>query len=214
VASGAYFALLAQVYDAAKAADENVRVWGGALAPRGVDRPGTGRDTQSPGRFLEGLGAAYEESGRDTPPLDGLAFHPYPQSSAVPPDQANPAGGKAIGLAEHERLRELLRGAFGSDLPILYAELGVETQVPDAKRHLYEGNEPAQPVDEQTQADYYRRALELAACQEGVEGILLFHSHDEPVLAGFQSGVYYIDGTPKASLEAVRTAVRAAADGC
>jgi hypothetical protein len=86
--------------------------------------------------------------------------------------------------------------------------------VPEAKRGLYEGTEPAQTVDEQTQADYYRRALELAACQEGVAGILLFHSHDEPVLAGFQSGVYYVDGTPKASLEPVRRAIRAAEDGC
>jgi hypothetical protein len=214
VASGAYFALLAQVYDAVKAANADVRIWGGALAPRGVDKPGTGRDTQSPGRFLEGLGEAYRASGREKPPLDGLAYHPYPESSAIAPDQANPPGGKAIGLAEHDRLRELVRSAFGSDLPILYAELGVETAVPESKQSLYEGTEPAQTVDEQTQADYYRRALELAACQKGVAGILLFHSHDEPVLAGFQSGVYYVDGTPKASLEPVRSAIRAAQDGC
>ena len=214
VASGAYFALLAQVYDAVKAANADVRIWGGALAPRGVDKPGTGRDTQSPGRFLQGLGEAYRASGREKPPLDGLAYHPYPESSAIAPDQANPPGGKAIGLAEHDRLRELVRSAFGSDLPILYAELGVETAVPESKQSLYEGTEPAQTVDEQTQADYYRRALELAACQKGVAGILLFHSHDEPVLAGFQSGVYYVDGTPKASLEPVRSAIRAAQDGC
>jgi hypothetical protein len=214
VASGAYFALLAQVYDAAKAVSADVRIWGGALAPRGVDRPGTGRDTQSPGRFLEGLGDAYRASGRETPPLDGFAFHPYPESSAVPPDRPNPAAGKAIGLADHARLRDLVVGAFGVDLPILYSELGVETVVPEAKRGLYEGSEPAEPVDERTQADYYRRALELAACQENVRGLLLFHSHDEPVLTGFQSGVYYVDGTPKTSLEPVREAIRAALDGC
>jgi hypothetical protein len=69
-------------------------------------------------------------------------------------------------------------------------------------------------VDEETQADFYRRALELASCQEGVVGLLLFHSHDEPALAGFQSGVYYVDGTPKSSLPAVREAILAARDGC
>ena len=37
--------------------------------------------------------------------------------------------------------------------------------------------------------------------------LLLFHSHDEPALTGFQSGVYYADGTPKASLEPVREAI-------
>ena len=43
-------------------------------------------------------------------------------------------------------------------------------------------------------------------------GLLLFHSHDEPALTGFQSGVYYVDGTPKESLEPVREAIRSA--GC
>jgi hypothetical protein len=45
-----------------------------------------------------------------------------------------------------------------------------------------------------------------------VAGLLLFHSHDEPNLTGFQSGEYYVDGTPKASLEPVRQAIEKA--GC
>src|SRR5688572_19981615 len=48
----AYLSLLASTYDAVKAAAPETRVWGGALAPRGVDRPNTGRDTISPTRFL------------------------------------------------------------------------------------------------------------------------------------------------------------------
>ena len=59
VAAPAYFALLAEVYDAAKAGDRDVRIWGGALAPRGIDRPGTGRDTHSPTAFIRDLGEAY-----------------------------------------------------------------------------------------------------------------------------------------------------------
>ena len=34
--------------------------------------------------------------------------------------------------------------------------------------------------------------------------MLLFHSQDETALLSWQSGVYYADGTPKASLPAVR----------
>jgi hypothetical protein len=90
---------------------------------------------------------------------------------------------------------------------VLYSELGVETTIPPAKAGLYEGEEPGRPVDESTQAAFYRRAIELAACQENVAGLLLFHSHDEPALPGFQSGLYYVDGTPKASLEPVREAI-------
>ena len=47
VAAPAYLELLAETYDALKAVSPDVVVYGGALAPRGIDRPGTGRDTQS-----------------------------------------------------------------------------------------------------------------------------------------------------------------------
>ena len=57
------------------------------------------------------------------------------------------------------------------------------------------------PVDEQTQADHYTKAIELAYCQETVIGILLFHVFDEIDLRGWQSGVRYVDDTPKASYD-------------
>ena len=207
VAAPAYYALLARAYDAVKAASPRTRVWGGALAPRGIDRPGTGRDTHSPTAFIRDLGKAHRAGGRERPPLDGFAYHPYPESSKVPPDRPTAAGTTTILLADYEeKLAPLLREAFGEDVPVLYSELGVETSIPREKASLYEGKEVALPVDEATQAAFYRRAIRVAACQEDVEGLLLFHSHDEPVLAGFQSGVYYVDGTPKASLAPVREA--------
>ena len=207
VAAPAYFTLLAEVYDAAKAVEENVLIWGGALAPRGIDRPGTGRDTHSPMTFIRDLGAAYRASGRARPPLDGFAYHPYPASSSEPPDEPTHPDATSILMADYEeKLRPLLDEALGPGLPVLYSELGVETAIPAEKAPLYEGEEPGRPVDEATQADYYRRAIELAACQANVVGLLLFHSHDEPALRGFQSGVYYADGTPKRSLTPVREA--------
>ena len=213
VAAPAYFALLAEVYDAVKAADGNVTIWGGALAPRGIDRPGTGRDTHSPTTFIRDLGEAYLESGRDELPLDGFAYHPYPLNSSIPPDRPTDPKSTSILMADYEeKLVPALRAAFGRELPVLYSELGVETVISSAKQALYTATEPGEPVDEATQADYYRRAIELAACQQGVAGLLLFHSHDEPALTGFQSGVRYVDGTPKSSLEPVREAIRSA--GC
>jgi hypothetical protein len=207
VAAPAYLALLIEVYDAVKRADPKLRVWGGALAPRGIDRPGTGRDTHSPTTFIRDLGAAFRASGRDEPPLDGFAYHPYPASSSIPPDRPTDNASKSILMADYEeKLRPLLNEAFGPGLPVLYSELGVETKIPPAKASLYEGEEVGDPVDEPTQADYYRDAIELAACQPNVAGLLLFHSHDEPALPGFQSGVYYVDGSPKSSMEPVRDA--------
>ena len=214
-AAPAYLELLAEVYDAAKEADPSVFIWGGALGPRGSDRPEGSRPTHSPGRFIRELGAALRESARARPVLDGFAYHPYPETSSTPPDLGHPnPRSRTIGLADDARLKELLREAFGRELPILYSEFGVETVIPPAKAGLYRDAEPARPVDEATQADYYRRALELAACQEGIVGLLLFHSHDEPSLVGFQSGVYYVDGTPKSSLPAVRDAIVTARAGC
>ena len=61
-------------------------------------------------------------------------------------------------------------------------------------------------VDPQTQARYYRKAVELAACQPNVRMLLFFHVLDEQQLSGLQSGLYYVDGTPKPSAQAVRQA--------
>ena len=216
----AYLELLAAAYDALKAVSPDVNVIGGALAPRGVDRPGTGRDTISPSRFVRELGAAYRASGRTAPVMDVFAFHPYPDNSSRSPDLP-PSDPDHLGLVDYAKLVALLGEAFdgtaqpGSALPILYDEFGVETQIPPAKAALYSGTEPAttRPVSEATQAAYYRRALQLAFCQPNVTGLLLFHSHDETALSAWQSGLYYADGSPKSSLAPVRDALEATRGG-
>ena len=213
VAAGAYVSLLATAYDAIKAVAPRTTVYGGALAPRGVDKPGTGRDTHSPTTFIPDMGAAYRASGREIPIMDALAFHPYADNSSQPPDFAHP-NSSSIGIADYPKLVSLLGQAFdgtaqkGSTLPILYDEFGVETTIPATKASLYTGAEiPAtKPVDEATQAQFYRRAIELSFCQPTVTGLLLFHVVDEPQLGAWQSGMFYVDGAPKASLYPVRTA--------
>jgi hypothetical protein len=216
----AYLQLLAQTYDALKAVDPTLRVWGGALAPRGGDRPDGTRPTSSPTAFLKALGVAYRASGRATPIMDGLAFHPYPDNSSQSPDFPHPRS-TSIGLADYDKLVALLGEAFdgtaqlGASLPILYDEFGIESVVPDGKKGLYSGAEPAttRPVDERQQAAAYDLGLRLAFCQPTVAGVLLFHSHDENALLSWQSGVYYADGSPKASFWAVRDSLDRARGG-
>ncbi len=213
-AAPAYLALLAPVYDAIKAVDPGVRVWGGALAPRGNDNPNGMRHTHSPTKFIRDLGAAYRASGRQAPVMDGFSFHPYPDNSSQSPDVRHP-NITTIGLADYDKLVRLLGQAFdgtaqaGSSLPILYDEFGIESQIPKGKLKHYTGTEPATtlPVPEAKQATYYQRGLRLAFCQPNVVGILLFHSQDEHARLSWQSGVYYADGTPKSSLRAVRDAL-------
>ena len=186
------------------------RVGRRAGAPR--KRPADGiRPTSSPTAFIQAIGTAYRASGRTLPVMDGLALHPYPDNSSQSPDFPHPRS-TSIGLADYGKLVALLGQAFdgtaqaGSSLPILYDEFGIESAVPEGKRSLYSGTEPAttKPVDERQQAASYDLGLRLAFCQPTVEGILLFHSQDETALPSWQSGVYYADGTPKSSFWAVR----------
>jgi len=224
VAASGYVQLLARTYDAMKAADKNVFIIGGSVSPRGIDRPDTGRDTHSPTAFITDMGTAYRAMRRTRPIMDGFSFHPYGENSSTPPSLGH-ATGTSLGLADYDKLVELLGAAFdgtaqaGSTLPIVYDEYGVDSQIPDAKRRLYGGREPAttKPVSEGVQAAYYRQALEMAACQPNVRGFLIFHVTDETDYNRWQSGVYYADGTPKSSRAFVKqemTAIRAGAFEC
>jgi hypothetical protein len=212
-AAPAYEQFLATAYDALKAVRPRSTVYGGALAPRGVDKPNTGRDTHSPTAFITDLGAAYRASGRELPIMDAFAFHPYPETSTTGPNVPHP-NGTSIGLADYSRLVGLLGTAFdgtaqrGSALPLLYDEFGIETKIPSAKALLYVGTEPAttKPVSEAMQAQYYLQAMQMTFCEPTVLGLMLFHVQDEPDLAAWQSGEYFVDGTPKTSLQPVRRA--------
>jgi hypothetical protein len=213
-APAAYLALLSQTYDAIKRVSSSVTVYGGAVSPRGTDHPEGSRPTHSPTTFIEGLGAAYRASGRTRPVMDALAIHVYGDNSSVGPAVAHPLN-TSIGVADYDKLVRLLSDAFdgtaqpGSSLPILYGEYGVESEIPASKASLYTGTEPTttKPVSEATQADFYRQALALAFCEPNVEGMLLFLSRDERARASWQSGIYYVDGTPKASRPLVTKAL-------
>ena len=71
----------------------------------------------------------------------------------------------------------------------------------------------ANPVSASTQARYYVRAIELAACQPLVEMLLFFHVTDEPQLERFQTGMYYANRKPKPGLDEVAQAADAAFAG-
>jgi hypothetical protein len=216
VAAPAYVQLLARTYDLMKAADPNVFINGGSVSPRGIDRPGTGRDTHSPTAFITDMGTAYRALRRNKPIMDGFSFHPYGENSSTSPTLVHTSG-TSLGLADYPKLVELLGKAFngtaqkGSALPIVYDEYGVDSQIPVAKRSFYGGTEPAstRPVTEGVQAAYYDEALRLAACQPTVRGFLIFHVTDETDYNRWQSGVYYADGTPKSTRAPVRVSMNA-----
>ena len=219
-APAGYLALLARTYDALKSVSSEVTVYGGAVSPRGTDRPDGLRPTHSPTTFIQGLGAAHRASARTRPVMDALAIHVYADNSSVAPTVAHPLN-TSIGVADYDKLVRLLGEAFdgtaqpGSTLPILYGEYGVETQIPESKAGLYTGSEPTttRPVSEETQASYYQQALSLSFCQPTVVGMLLFLSRDERARAAWQSGIHYVDGTPKTSRARVSKALNRTTGG-
>jgi hypothetical protein len=218
-AAPAYESLLATTYDALKAVSTGIDVIGGALGPRGIDRPGTGKDTHSPTVFVTDLVAAYRATGRAQPIMDAFDIHAYEDNSSLPPSFQHPKTA-TIAVADYAKLIGALAGfdgtgQLGSTLPIVYGEFGVESKIPADMASLYTGTEPAttKPVDEATQATYYHDALALAFCQPSVKAFFVFHAFDEPILPGWQSGLYYADGTPKTSLPVVKKAIRDAVGG-
>ena len=196
-AAPAYLELLAQSYDAIKAVAPLTRVIGGSLAPRGNDNPNGARQTQSPTQFIEDLGAAYRASGRTRPVMDLFSIHPYPESSAIPPNFKHPHS-TAIGVADYGKLVKLLTDAFGTSPPIVYGEYGIETTIGTSEQGAYTGAEPASTgaVSVASQGAAYVEAMRLATCQPLVRMLLFFHVSDRPDLARLQTGVYYADDKP------------------
>ena len=119
--------------------------------------------------------------------MDAFAFHPYEDNSSIAADASLHPKSTPSRSPTTAKLVSLLGQAFdgtaqpGSHAADLYDEFGVQTQIPPAKASLYTGTEPAttKPVDEATQAAYYRQAMQLAFCQPTVIGLFLFHSVDE-----------------------------------
>jgi hypothetical protein len=221
LAARSYERLLAATYDALKSVSPDVNVIGGALSPSGQDKANSVRQTHSPTVFIKDLGAAYRSTGRRRPIMDMFAIHPYVIPSRLPPSFAHPRT-TTIGIADYPKLVRLLTSAFagtaqrGETLPIVYDEFGYQSVIPVRKRSVYQHlGAPAarDAISEALQATYYRQAFALAACQPTVAGLLIFHVADERDARGWQSGVYYADGTPKSSLAAVRNAALAAQGG-
>jgi hypothetical protein len=211
-AAPAYTSLLSLTYDALKQVSPAITVLGGALSPRGGDNPDGARPTHSPTVFIHDMGQAWRASGRTTLPMDGFDLHPYEDNSSVAPSVGTHPNTTTIALADYDKLVASLGEAFDRyDLPIWYDEFGVESQIPPQWEQQYTGTEPTtiHPVDEPTQAAYYRDAIQLAFCQPNVRGLMLFHTVDEAEHAGWQSGLYYAQSTTaKASLAPTRLAMQ------
>lgn len=227
-----YEALLAACYGPLQTVRPGVDVIA-TVAPRGNDDPQShGALGIPPADFVRALGAAYRASGRPVKIFDTFALNAYGLTSAERPWRTHD---HAVDLSEgdYPRLLAALSDAFGGTgqpLPgvggvsVWYLEDGFQTTIDPAKASLYRGSEndrsalapvdgrartgsPAATSPAPDQATQLADAIRLAYCQPGVGAFFNFLLADEPDLAAWQSGVLWVDWTPKPSFDALAQVV-------
>jgi len=223
-----YEALLASCYDAAHAVRATANVIATA-ASKGSDKPGAFTLAwHPPAVWFAELGAAYRASGRTRPIFDTLGYVPHPASSAERPWTKHP-GAATVSLGDYSTLMSALGSAFGSTAQpvpgqgstrIWYLAQGYQTR-PDPGVTGVTGTEtdpgalpswsPNEASDQGNgpgldQPDQLADAIRVAYCQPAVGAYFNFHLYDERDLGGWQSGVFWPDGRPKASYQALRRA--------
>ena len=211
---------LAGAYDALKAVSPDNFVWGVGLSPRGNDNPNAASNSStSPVAFLQDLGAWFRAfaaaTGRTTPLMDGLDFHPYP----IPQSQPFAQGYQDVNDASVSNLPRIYQAFYngfsgtpqatigqqaGGGLPVSLNEVGIqtaETGVPG-----YTGTEASANADggvigafatQSYQASWYVEMLDLVACDPNIRLVNIYHLIDESDLAGWQSGLYDVNRNPK-----------------
>jgi hypothetical protein len=209
---------LALAYDALKAVDSSIFVWGVGLSPRGNDNADADSNVStSPVKFLGYLGDWYRSSGRTKPIMDGFDFHPYPIPQTLPFDQgyADPNSASVTNLpriyqAFFDAFKGTAQPTIGpGGLKVSLNEVGIQTT---ADGHDgYTGAENTAVGSEQFQSDWYSRMLAYVACDPNVAVVNIFHLVDESDLATWQSGLFYRGYAPKASADAVRQFVAGSA---
>ncbi len=228
---------LAASYDALKAVSTANVVWGLGLSPRGNDNPNAANNVStSPTAFLRDLGAWFKAfaaaTGRTKPLMDGLDFHPYPIPQSLPfaTGYANTTSATVSNLP---RIYQAFYDGFngtpqptigqqqGGGLPLSLNEVGIQTD--STGRPGYVGTETAADAaggvvgataTEPYQASWYEQMLALVACDPNVRVVDIYHLLDEASLAGWQSGLYYVDHTPKQSAATVHDWIASTGGAC
>src|SRR5213592_680774 len=219
VSAAAFGRVLAATYDALKGVNPDLEIVGVGLSPRGNDSPGAPNNiSTSPVRFLDALGRWYRHSGRTRPLMDGFSFHPYPRANSD--KLLRNYGWPNAGVANLGRIQQALWDAFhGTAQPTTVDGLKltldeVGWQVDTTGVPGYTGTENVPVTDERTQALVYGQLVRMMVCQPAVAAVNLFGFVDDAKLAGFQAGLYRLDGTPRPAVDAVRRAIAETGGTC
>ena len=153
----------------------------------------------SRGKTLKGSAARAQGcSGRYAKlAVTGYSHHPYNRGGGQPP-QSRPGAGE-ITIANISRLRQVLAQAsharrVRSNLPIYVTEFGIQTNPPDRTIG----------VRLSKQAAYINQSDYIAYRNSRVRSVAQYQLLDEADVRSFQTGLDFVNGTPKPSLDAYR----------
>jgi hypothetical protein len=169
-------AVYAGVHAARVSAD---KVACGLTAPRGNNNPGEPRASVAPLTFLKAAHAAGLKH------FDAWAHHPYYVSPSETPS-SKPNSSTAITLGNIQTLIDQVTRFYGRK-PIWITEYGYQTNPPDR----FFG------VSWAKQSSYLTQAFAIARRNPRITLMLWFLLHDEPNLAGWQSGLETTTGKKK-----------------
>jgi hypothetical protein len=173
--------LLNPGYDGIHAVLPHARVGGGATGPKAA------AGGVSPVAWVRAMWAAGAR-------FDAYAHHPYPSSPRETPSSGGCKNCPWITMATLPKLLILVRRYFGSSKPIWLTEYGYQTNPPD----------PTLGVTLKRQATNLSLAAMRAWRLPRVTMLIQYLYQDEPQLSRFQTGLAFVDGRWKPSLQAFR----------
>jgi hypothetical protein len=172
--------LLNPGYEAIHGVLPHARVGGGVTGPRGA------AGGVAPVTWVRGMAAARAK-------FDAYAHHPYPLTPSETPSSGGCRDCPSITMATIRKLLILVRRSFGPK-PVWLTEYGYQTKPPDT----FLGVPP------KTQATLLSLAAMRAWRLPRVTMLIQYLYRDEPILSRFQTGLVFVDGRWKPSLQGFR----------
>ena len=230
-AAADYAALLGACWDAAHAVNPKTNLISALVSKATPIANGFTIGYTAPAKWITDLAAAYRAMGRAKPIFDTFGYIPKALGSSERP-WAKHAGTTAYGIGDYDALVAALTTGFegtaqpvpgASGTSIWYLAQGYQSASDSAHAGQYSGTEsdtapvPAFSANEGSDSGsgpgvdqplQLADAMKIAYCQPFVGAFFNFHLVDEKDLAGWQSGVYYPDGTPKPAYQALRGTTR------